>query len=236
MKGGIEEVAVEYAGDIVNYNVAPLTIALIKGLLTPILNANINYINAPFIAKERNIRVVESKTSEVKDFTSMISVTIKTTEEKSYAAGAIFGKQDARIVRIEKFSMEVIPEGHMIVLYNNDKPGVIGNLGTTLGNNGINIARFQLSREHVDGKALVVLSTDTVVPEDILKNSRTYPTSYPSPSWRCKPARRQSMANVVIIGTQWGDEGKGKIVDLLTGRPTTWSGSRAETMPGIRWW
>ncbi|HEX9157982.1 MAG TPA: phosphoglycerate dehydrogenase, partial [Syntrophales bacterium] len=82
VKGGIEEVAVEYAGDIVNYNVAPLTIALIKGLLTPILNANINYINAPFIAKERNIRVVESKTSEVKDFTSMISVTIKTTEEK----------------------------------------------------------------------------------------------------------------------------------------------------------
>jgi D-3-phosphoglycerate dehydrogenase len=175
VKGGIEEVAVEYAGDIVNYNVAPLTIALIKGLLTPILNANINYINAPFIAKERNIRVVESKTSEVKDFTSMISVTIKTTEEKSYAAGAIFGKQDARIVRIEKFSMEVIPEGHMIVLYNNDKPGVIGNIGHTLGNNGINIARFQLSREHVDGKALVVLSTDTVVPEDILKKLRDLP-------------------------------------------------------------
>jgi D-3-phosphoglycerate dehydrogenase len=64
--------------------------------------------------------------------------------------------------------MEVIPEGHMIVLYNNDKPGVIGNIGTTLGSSGINIARFQLSREHVDGKALVVLSTDTVVPEDIL--------------------------------------------------------------------
>jgi len=175
VKGGIEEVAVEYAGDIVNYNVAPLTIALLKGLLTPILNANINFINAPFIAKERNIKVVESKSSEVKDFTSMISVTIRTTEEKSFAAGAIFGKQDPRIVRIEKFSMEVIPEGHMIVLYNNDKPGVIGNIGTTLGNNGINIARFQLSREHVDGKALVVLSTDTVVPPDILKKLRELP-------------------------------------------------------------
>jgi len=175
VKGGIEEVAVEYAGDIVNYNVAPLTIALLKGLLTPILDANINFINAPFIAKERNIKVVESKSSEVKDFTSMISVTIKTTEEKSFAAGAIFGKHDARIVRIEKFSMEVIPEGHMIVLYNNDKPGVIGNIGTTLGSNGINIARFQLSREHVDGKALVVLSTDTVVPEDILKKLRDLP-------------------------------------------------------------
>ena len=175
VKGGIEEVAVEYAGDIINYNVAPLTIALLKGLLTPILNANINFINAPFIAKERNIKVVESKSSEVKDFTSMISVTIKTTEEKSSAAGAIFGKHDLRIVRIEKFSMEVIPEGHMIVLYNNDKPGVIGNIGNTLGSNGINIARFQLSREHVDGKALVVLSTDTVVPEDILKKLRDLP-------------------------------------------------------------
>jgi D-3-phosphoglycerate dehydrogenase len=71
--------------------------------------------------------------------------------------------------------MDMIPEGYVIVSRHLDKPGVIGNLGHTLGNNGINIARFQLSREHVDGKALVVLSTDTVVPEDILKKLRDLP-------------------------------------------------------------
>jgi len=173
--GGIEEVRVEYSGEILNYNVAPLTISLIKGLLEPILNENINYINAPIVAKERGIRVIESKSSEVKDFTSMISITIKTREETSFIAGTIFGRQDPRIVRIEKFSMEVIPEGYMLVLYNYDRPGVIGNIGTTLGNNNINIARFQLSREQVDGQALVVLSTDSVVPEDVLEKLRGLP-------------------------------------------------------------
>ena len=175
VKGGIEQVDVEFSGEILNYNVAPITIAFLKGLLTPILNANINFINAPVIAKERKIRVVESKSSETKDYTSMISVTIKTTEEKRFAAGAIFGRQDLRIVRIDKFAMEAIPEGHMVVLYNYDKPGVIGNIGTTLGNNSINIARLHLSREQVDGQAVVVLSTDSIIPEQVLDKLRGLP-------------------------------------------------------------
>jgi D-3-phosphoglycerate dehydrogenase len=175
VKGGIEQVDVEFSGEILNYNVAPITIAFLKGLLTPILNANINFINAPVIAKERKIKVVESKSSEMKDYTSMISVTIKTTEEKRSAAGAIFGRQDLRIVRIDKFAMEAIPEGHMIVLYNYDKPGVIGNIGTTLGNNNINIARLHLSREQVDGQAVVVLSTDSIIPEGVLDKLRGLP-------------------------------------------------------------
>ena len=91
--------------------------------------------------------MVESRSSTVEDFTSMIALKVKTTKEKSYAAGAIFGRQDPRIVRIDQFTLEVVPEGNMLVLYNYDKPGVIGNLGTTLGNNGINIARLQLSRQ-----------------------------------------------------------------------------------------
>ncbi|MGZ6225924.1 MAG: ACT domain-containing protein, partial [Syntrophales bacterium] len=156
-------------------NVAPITISLIKGLLTPILNENVNYINAPVVAKERGIRVVESKSSEAKDYTSMISLTIKTSEETSYAAGTIFGRQDPRIVRVNKFTVEVIPEGHMLVISNYDKPGVIGNLGTTLGNNNVNIARLHLSREQIDGKALVVLMTDTMVHEDVLDKLRKLP-------------------------------------------------------------
>ena len=91
VKGGINEVTVEYSGDILNYNVAPITISLLKGLLTPILNESVNYINAPLIAKERGIRVVESKSSEAKDYTSMISLTVKTAQETGYAVGTIFG-------------------------------------------------------------------------------------------------------------------------------------------------
>jgi D-3-phosphoglycerate dehydrogenase len=175
VKGAIKEVAVEYSGEILNYNVAPITLSLLKGLLTPILNENVNYINAPVVAKERGIRVVESRSSEVKDYTSMISLTIRTSEETSYAAGTIFGRLDLRIVRVNKFTVEVIPEGHMLVISNYDKPGVIGNLGTTLGNNNVNIGRLHLSREQVDKMALVVLTTDTMVAEDVIGKLRSLP-------------------------------------------------------------
>ncbi|MDD2671857.1 MAG: ACT domain-containing protein, partial [Syntrophales bacterium] len=175
VSGGIKEVHVEYSGEILNSSVAPITISLLKGLLTPVLKENINYINAPVIAKERGIRVIESRSSEVKDFTSMIAVTLKTSKETRFAAGAIFGRQDPRIVRIDKFTMEVIPEGNMLVLYNCDRPGVIGNVGMTLGNNNINIARLQLSRQQVDGKALIVLSTDSSVPEKVIADLQKLP-------------------------------------------------------------
>lgn len=175
IKGGLKEITVEYSGEILDYNVAPITIALLKGLLTPILNENVNYINAPVIAKDRGIMVRESKSTEVKDYTSMISLTVKTSQDVYCTAGTIFGRRDPRIVRINKFTVEVIPEGHMLVLSNYDKPGVIGNIGTTLGDNNVNIARLHLSREQIDKQALVVLTTDTMVPVDVLNKLKNLP-------------------------------------------------------------
>lgn len=175
VKGAIKEVAIEYSGETLNFNIAPVTISLLKGLLTPILNESVNYINAPVVAKERGIKVVESKSSEVKDYTSMISVTIKTGKEKTTVAGTIFGRQEPRIVRINQFTVEVIPEGRMLVMFNEDKPGVIGNIGTTLGDNGINISRLYLGREQIDGKAMVVLNTDNVVPPDVMGKLQKLP-------------------------------------------------------------
>jgi len=175
VEGGIEEVTVEFSGEILDYDVKPLTIAVLKGLLTPILKENINFINAPVIAKDRGIRVVEAKSSEARDYTSMISLTVKTSTDKGFAAGAIFGRRDPRIVQINEYPLDVIPEGHMVLVYNNDRPGVIGNIGTTLGSSGINIARLHLGREKVEGKALVVLSTDSMVTDDALKQLRELP-------------------------------------------------------------
>jgi D-3-phosphoglycerate dehydrogenase len=175
VSGAIQEVTVEYSGEILNYNLTPITISLLKGLLTPILNETVNYINAPVVAKERGIKVVESKSSEVGDYTNLITLTVKTSQEVASASATLFGRKDYRIVRINKFTMEVIPEGHMLVLYNYDKPGVVGNIGTTLGNNNVNIARLHLGREQVDQQALVVLSTDSAVPEEVLKKLRNLP-------------------------------------------------------------
>ena len=173
--GGVKEVAIEYSGSILDYNVAPVTVSFLKGLLTPALKDSVNYINAPVIARERGISVIESKSSEVKDYKNMISVTVKTDREEAFVAGAIFGREDLRIVRINQFMLDVIPEGAMLMLYNHDKPGVIGNIATTLGNDGVNIARLHLSREQVDGEALVVLSTDSPVSKDTVIKLKELP-------------------------------------------------------------
>ncbi len=175
VSGAIEEVAIEYSGEILNYNVAPLTISLLKGLLTPILNEGVNFINAPLIAKERGIRVVEARSSEIKDYTSMISVAIKTDKATTFAAGTIFGRQEPRIVRINKFTVEVILTGRLFVVYNNDKPGVIGNIGTLLAQNGVNISHLNLSRQQIDGQAMVILGTDSVVAPDVVNKLRNLP-------------------------------------------------------------
>jgi D-3-phosphoglycerate dehydrogenase len=175
VSGGIEEVDIEFSGEILNYDITPITIALIKGLLTPILRESVNYVNAPIIAKGRGIKVVESKSSEAGDYKSAISITVKTSKGASSATGAIFGKQAPRIVVIDKFTLDVIPEGYMLVLYNYDKPGVIGSICSTLGNDNVNIARLHLGREQVDGKALVVLSTDSLVSEATMEKLKVLP-------------------------------------------------------------
>jgi D-3-phosphoglycerate dehydrogenase len=174
-QGGIQEVKIEYSGKILGYNVAPLTIALLKGLLTPSLGENVNYINAPILAKERGIGVIEAKSSEMKDYTSLITLTIKTPKESTTTEGALFGLKDPRIVRINQFVLDVVPEGYMLVIYNEDRPGVIGNIGTTLGTNGVNIARLHLSREQVDKQALVILSTDSPISGDVINKLRSLP-------------------------------------------------------------
>ena len=175
LTGAIQEVTIEYSGEILNHNVAPITISLIKGILDPILTETVNYINAPVIARERGIKIVEVKSTETKDYTNMSALTVKTSKEFSQTAGAVFGKKDLRIVRVNEFSVEIIPEGYMLAVSNDDMPGVIGNLGTTLGDNKVNIARLHLSRDAQAKKALVVLNTDSPVASDVLDKLRKLP-------------------------------------------------------------
>jgi len=175
LTGAVQEVTVEYSGEMINHNVASITISLIKGLLESILHEAVNYINAPIIARERGIKIVEVKNSETKDFNNMIAVTIKTSKEISRTAGAVFGKNDLRIVQVNDFSVEIVPEGYLLAVSNDDQPGVIGNLGTTLGNNKVNIARLHLSRDAQAKKALVILNTDSAVGTDVLEILRKLP-------------------------------------------------------------
>jgi D-3-phosphoglycerate dehydrogenase len=174
-EGGIEEVVVEYRGEVAGFVLEPITVAVLKGILTPILEETVNFINAPLIAKERGIEVKEITTSEAGDYHSMLVVKMKARTKESLVAGVLHGKKDPRIVKIDDFAVEVVPEGEMLVLSNNDKPGVIGNIGTLLGKNNINIARMQFGREKPGGRAISVVSIDTPVSKEILSEIKKLP-------------------------------------------------------------
>lgn len=175
MEGRINEVTVEYRGEVAELVLAPITAAVLKGILTPILEETVNFVNAPLIAKERGIEVKEITTQDAGDYHSMLVVKIKVDSRENLVAGVLYGKKDPRIMMINEFAVEVVPDGEMLLLLNIDKPGVIGNIGTLLGKNNINIARMQFGRESLGGKAISVVSIDTPVSKEVLAEIKKLP-------------------------------------------------------------
>ncbi len=168
-KGGIEEVNVEYSGELAEMNTSPVTVAFLKGLFTPILKEAINYVNAPLVARDRGIRVVESKTDRAGDFTNTLSVTVRTNEGENVLVGTVFGRNEPRLVRLNSFRLEALPAGPMLLVFNKDTPGVIGALGTTLGNAGVNISRMTVGREEESNQNIILLSTDQLISKELLQ-------------------------------------------------------------------
>ncbi len=168
-EGGIERVTIEYKGEVAGVNVAPLTIAALKGLLTPILEETVNYVNAPVIARERGIEVKEVKSTDAGDFTSLITLQVEGEKKTSRMGGALYGRRDPRIVQLDTFHVEIVPEGHMLFILNYDRPGVIGQVGQILGEHQINIARMQCSREEKGGQALLIVGVDAPLPVEVLQ-------------------------------------------------------------------
>lgn len=174
-EGGVTEITIEYQGDASKINTAPITIAVIKGFLTPILEETVNFVNAPFIAKERGIEVKEIKTTDEGDYQSLVALRLKAKDKVSYFAGTLFSKKDPRIVYVDNFKVEIVPEGELLFMYNNDKPGVIGNIGTLLGKNNINIAKMHFGRETQGGMAISVVSIDTHASPKIINEIKKLP-------------------------------------------------------------
>ena len=170
-----KEVQIEYGGEVTQYDVAPLTLAVLKGILTPMMESSVNYVNAPVVARERGIKVIESKSSRAGDFASSITVRVKTKDKEAEVEGAIFGSNNPRIVRINNFYFEAIPEGYILILHNKDVPGVVGAIGTLLGEKGINIAGFELGREKVGGMAISLIHVDESIPKQVLDILRHLP-------------------------------------------------------------
>lgn len=174
-KGGVEEINIEYIGDLAEMNSSPVTVAFLKGLFTPILKDAVNYVNAPMIAKDRGIRVVESKTSHSDDFTNLLLVRVKTTDAENVLAGTVFGKKEPRLVRLNSFRLEALPVGPMLFVYNQNVPGVIGALGTTIGTGGVNISRMTVGNEAEQGRNVILLNTDKLIEKDLLQKVKDLP-------------------------------------------------------------
>ncbi len=175
-KGPVKEVLIEYTGDFQDLDLSPVSTAVLKGLLTPILKDNVNFVNAPVIAKERGIKVKETFSSESEDYLNLITIRVATTEMASTIAGAVFGKKDVRVVKINNFRLEMIPYGHLTLINNVDRPGVIGSIGSVLGKHGINIAQMQVGQEKDGKKTVVFLRTDAPIPEEVLEKLRVLET------------------------------------------------------------
>jgi D-3-phosphoglycerate dehydrogenase len=173
--GALNEVNITYSGDIAQHDTAPLTMAILKGLLSPILKDTVNFINARALAKERAIRVIESKAAQSEEFVTLVSLEVKTHKETHRIAGTLFTKSEPRIVKIDEFYVEAIPMGCMLIMHNWDKPGLIGSLGSLMGEYKLNIAAMSFGREKQGGKALTVLNVDASVSPDLLEKVKQLP-------------------------------------------------------------
>ncbi|MGP0565875.1 phosphoglycerate dehydrogenase [Nitrospina sp. 32_T5] len=169
--GPVTQVKVQYNGEVAETDVKPITISVLKGLLERAIDG-INMVNAPFLAKERNIEVQEMKTNEIKDYTSTIQVHVTTKEGTREITGSIFGKGDPRIVKIDDYYFEAVISKHMLILSNKDVPGVIGNLGNALGKHNINIAGFHLGRIGEGSNAVSVINIDSPPTSEALRELR----------------------------------------------------------------
>ena len=176
IKGAPKEVVVEYYGNFKGIDLSPVTTALLKGLLTPMVQDLVNFVNAHFMANERGIKVTETTIADHREYAHLVRVNVVTTEGENLVAGTVFGKKDIRIVRINTFRLEMIPLGHMALIYNLDIPGSIGEIGTTLGNHKINIARMQVGQEEGGQRNIIFLCTDTPIPPDVVEELRNLKT------------------------------------------------------------
>ena len=167
IEGGIKEIQIDYLGEISNYKTGVIGSAFIKGFLSIQLEQGVNYINAMEVAKERNVKVEQTKRGDDEEYISAIRVKVITDKEERLLEGTLFSNKEARFVKVDKAYLEIAPSAYMLVFVNWDKPGTIGFLGTVLGSHNINIAGMSLGRIAPQDKAFTILNVDSAVSEEV---------------------------------------------------------------------
>ena len=166
--GPVQEVHIEYTGDFHELDMSPVSTAVLKGLLAPIVKDDVNSVNAQVLAKERGIKVTEATQSTAEDYSNLITVRVVTSEVVNSVSGTVYGKKDARIAIINNFRLEMIPEGHLALIHNVDIPGSIGEIGSKLGECGINISRMHVGQEADGQRNIIFLQVDTPITSEVV--------------------------------------------------------------------
>jgi len=169
------EITLQASGEIAERDVRALTTAALRGLLAHLVDASVNYVNAPAVARERGIRVIEARSPDAVDHLNALRLEVRRASGSTVVSGAVFGAGTLRLTKVNDFRMDAVPEGYILMLHNRDVPGVVGAVGTLLGRRAINIAGIELGRERVGGMALSLIHVDDAVPQDVLAELRTLP-------------------------------------------------------------
>lgn len=174
LEGSLKEVRVALWGVAENLH-TPITIAALKATLQRFHGEGINYVNAETVARDRGLKIVRSIHSEPADYPHLIEVQLLGDGEPVEMAGTLFNERDPRVVRLAGYQLEFRPKGSLLVLRNRDVPGVVGQLGTTLGEAQVNIAEIHLARRAGSEIALAVIRLDQEMPDGLLEKLRALP-------------------------------------------------------------
>ncbi|MCT7960400.1 phosphoglycerate dehydrogenase [Laspinema sp. D1] len=166
--GRVELLTVRLQGELADNNSQPIVVAALKGLLSQALRERVNYVNASIEAKERGIRIIETRDGSIRDYTGSLHLEAKGALGDHSVTGALLGDGEIRITDIDEFPINVPPTHHMLFTRHRDMPGIIGKIGSLLGSFNVNIASMQVGRKIVRGDAVMVLSLDDPLPEGIL--------------------------------------------------------------------
>jgi D-3-phosphoglycerate dehydrogenase len=172
--GSMERVEMGLYGDFREIDAKPILAAAVRGVLKPVVPA-VTLVNARAVAAERGIEVLESTSSARVAFSNLMVLRLKTSDCDVSVAGTLFGRSHLRLVDVDGVEVDAIPQGHLLLIKNDDTPGVVGHLGTLLGERAINIARMTVGRKPGSGRAVMLIEVDHEVAEDALAAVRRVP-------------------------------------------------------------
>jgi D-3-phosphoglycerate dehydrogenase len=170
-ESGVRAVECAYLGRIAEADTRVLTLAILKGILGGAVHEPVSFVNAPMLARDRGIVVSEMRSTVSQDYVSLISLRAETDEGPVTVGGTLVGKRNnERVMQVYGFDVEIAPAEHMVFFTYQDVPGVIGTVGTILGEHGVNIATMEVGRRSEGGEALMGLTLDAPVPPQVLEH------------------------------------------------------------------